>query len=51
MPCLRPSSLSAVSKVAGDIASPFSATPSPFSKSISIYSGVSGASSGLTVRE
>ena len=31
--------------------SPFRATPSPFSKSMVIYSGISGASSGLTVRE
>ena len=50
MPCFRPSSLSAVSKVAGLIAVPFKATPSPRSKSIVMYSGASGASSGLTVR-
>jgi len=43
--------LSAVSSVAGLIATPFSATPSPRSKSMVMTSGVSGASSGFTVRE
>jgi hypothetical protein len=50
MPCLPPSSLSLVRIVAGDIASPSMATASPFSKVISTISGVSGASSGCTVR-
>ncbi len=47
MPCLRPRSLSAASSVAGLIASPLSATPSPFSKSMVMYSGCVGRILGI----
>ena len=50
MPCLRPYSFSAVSSVAGLIASPSMETASPFSKPTSMNSGSFGASSGFTVR-
>jgi hypothetical protein len=45
-----PYSFSRVSSVAGDSRSPSMLTASPRSKPISMNSGVSGASSGLTVR-
>ena len=50
MPCVRPSSLSAVSRAAGESLCPSTPTASPRSNSTSIVCGLSGASSGLTVR-
>ena len=50
MPLALPSSLSLVSRVAGDIFTPSTATGSPFSKSITISVTTSGASSGEIVR-
>ena len=50
IPCLCPYWFKEVKIVAGDILFPLIATGSPLSNSISIISGSSGASSGLTVR-
>ena len=51
MPLARPSSLSFASNVAGDIFLPSIAMASPFSKSMVMSVGLSGAFSGSMVRE